>query len=221
MHRNKTDHLSIWKIKFDQIILAPWSPFKSTILDLKEILDEASAYVHTLNPSDKKQLKLAIEITAMATNCFDQTLNHFKTECGGETIMTPPPQNLEQSCLVFKNMQIAIEKTLNIAFFSNETLKKNEVEIDENNFSITFNGHTCELGNTIGFKILQYLHKHIETNVPVNDLITAVWGRNIVEGNTLQKTISALRAKLKKGGIKISIQSKAKQHYSMILNKVS
>ena len=220
MHKNKTDHLSIWKTKFDQIILAPWSPFKSTILDLKEILDEASAYVHTLNPSDKKQLKLAIEITTLATNCFDQTLNHFKTECSGETIMTPLPQNLEQSCLVFTNMQIAIVKILNIASFS-KTLTKNEVEIDENNFTVTFNGHTCELGNTIGFKIFQYLHKNIGANVPVNDLKNAVWGQHIIEENTLQKTISSLRKTLKDNCIEITIQSNIKGHYSMTLNEVS
>ena len=219
MRTNKTDPLTSWKNKFDQIILTPWSPFKSTLQDLNAILNEVSGYVSTLSSNDQKQLKLAMEITNLATICFDETLNHFPDECGGETIITPPPQNLEQSLLVLENMQIAILKFLYPTHLSNENLPRNELEIDENTFTVTFDGHSCHLGNKNIFKILQHLNKHIATNVPVKELKTAVWGQRKVLDSTLQRTISDLRNKLKEDGVKITIQAKIKGHYSMTLNK--
>jgi hypothetical protein len=221
MRTNKTDPLTSWKNKFDQLILAPWSPFKSTLKDLNDILNEASDYVSTLNPNDQKQLKLTIEIINLATICFDETLNHFPTECSGETIITPPPQNLEQSLLVLEKMQIVILKLLYPYASSNENLAKNKVEINENTFTVTFDGHSCHLGNKNIFKILQHLNKHIATNVPVKELKTAVWGQLRIQDNTLQKTISDLRNKLKEDGVKITIQSNIKGHYSLTLNEVS
>lgn len=213
MSKNKTDPLTSWKNKFDQIFLTPWSPFKSTILDLIEIVDDAKAYVETLENIDHKQKKLGIKITELAIDYFDKTLVYFKKEFDYLTeTQVPTPQNLPQAFLILKNMSAKLTLIYNNSFHKAPVLQ-DELEIDEGEFSISFKGLTCNLGNTIQFKIFCCLNKQLGKNVPINDLMNAVWGQD-TERNTINKQISLLRKSLSK--IKdVVIESNENNTYSM------
>jgi DNA-binding response OmpR family regulator len=90
---------------------------------------------------------------------------------------------------------------------------QDELEIDEGEFSISFKGLTCNLGNTIRFKIFCCLNKQLGKNVPINDLMNAVWDQD-TERNTINKQISLLRKSLSK--IKdVVIESNGNNTYSM------
>ena len=214
MRTNKTDPLTSWKNKFDQIILAPWSPFKSTILDLIDKVDEALAYVKTLENIDQNQKKLGIKIAELAIVNIEKTLVHFEKEFDYLTeTQVPTPQNLPQACLILKNMSAKLTLIYNNSFHKAPVLQ-DELEIDEGEFSISFKGLTCNLGNTTQFKIFCCLNKQLGKNVPINDLMNAVWGDRHIERNTINKQISLLRKSLSK--IKdIVIESNENNTYSM------
>lgn len=214
MRTNKTDPLTSWKIKFDQLILAPWSPFKSTLLDLIEKVDEALAYVKTLENIDQNQKELGIKIAELVIVNIEKTLVHFEKEFDYLTeTQVPTPQNILQACLILKTMRAKLTLIYNNSFHKAPVLQ-DELEIDEEEFSISFKGLTCNLGNTIQFKIFCYLNKQLGKNVPINDLMNAVWDDQHVERNTINKQISLLRKILSK--IKdVVIESNENNTYSM------
>ena len=213
MRINKTDPIYEWKTKFDQIIFAPWSPFKSSIFDLIGNVDEANAYVETLENTDHKQKKLGIKITELAIIHIKKTLKYFEKEFDYLTeTQVPTPQNLPQACLILKNMSAKLTLIYNNSFHKAPVLQ-DELEIDEGEFSISFKGLTCNLGNTIRFKIFCCLNKQLGKNVPINDLMNAVWDQD-TERNTINKQISLLRKSLSK--IKdVVIESNENNTYSM------
>lgn len=214
MRTNKTAPLTSWKIKFDQLTLAPWSPFKSTLLDLIEKVDEALAYVKTLENIDQNQKELGIKIAELAVVNIEKTLKHFEKELDYLTeAQVPTPQNIPQACLILKTMLAKLILIYNNSFHKAPVLQ-DELEIDEEEFSISFKGLTCNLGNTIKFKIFCYLNKQLGKNVPINDLMNAVWDDRHIERNTINKQISLLRKILSK--IKdVVIESNENNTYSM------
>jgi hypothetical protein len=212
MSKNKNDPLKVWRDMFNPI-LAPWSPFKSSILDLIGNVDEAKAYVETLENTDHNQKELGIKITELAIIHIERTLKYFENEFDYliET-QIPIPQNLPQACLILKNMSAKLTLIYNNSFHKAPVLQ-DELEIDEGEFSISFKGLTCNLGNTIRFKIFCCLNKQLGKNVPINDLMNAVWDQD-TERNTINKQISLLRKSLSK--IKdVVIESNGNNTYSM------
>ena len=124
----------------------------------------------------------------------------------------PIPQNLPQACLILKNMSAILTLIYNNSFRKAPVLQ-DELEIDEGEFSISFKGLTCNLGNTTQFKIFCCLNKELGKNVPINHLMNAVWGQD-TERNTINKQISLLRKSLSK--IKdVVIESNENNTYSM------
>jgi len=214
MRTNKTAPLTSWKIKFDQLTLTPWSPFKSTLLDLIEKVDEALAYVKTLENIDQNQKELGIKIAELAVVNIEKTLKHFEKELDYLTeTQVPTPQNIPQACLILKTIRAKLTLIYNNSFHKAPVLQ-DELEIDEGEFSISFKGLTCNLGNTIQFKIFCYLNKQLGKNVPINDLMNAVWDDRHIERNTINKQISLLRKILSK--IKdVVIESNENNTYSM------
>ena len=212
MSKNKNDPLKIWKDIFNPI-LAPWSPFKSSIFDLIGNADEAKAYVETLENTDHNQKELGIKITELAIIHIERTLVHFEKEFDYLTeTQVPTPQNLPQACLILKNLSARLTLIYNNSFHKAPVLQ-DELEIDEGEFSISFKGLTCNLGNTTQFKIFCCLNKQLGKNVPINHLMNAVWGQD-TERNTINKQISLLRKSLSK--IKdVVIESNENNTYSM------
>ena len=212
MSKNKNDPLKVWKDIFNPI-LAPWSPFKSSIFDLIGNVDEALAYVKTLENIDQNQKELGIKIAELAIIHIERTLVHFEKEFDYLTeTQIPIPQNLPQACLILKNLSARLTLIYNNSFHKAPVLQ-DELEIDEGEFSISFKGLTCNLGNTIRFKIFCCLNKQLGKNVPINDLMNAVWGQD-TERNTINKQISLLRKSLSK--IKdVVIESNENNTYSM------
>jgi len=212
MSKNKNDPLKVWKDIFNPI-LAPWSPFKSSIFDLIGNVDEAKAYVETLENTDHNQKELGIKITELAIIHIERTLVHFEKEFDYLTeTQVPTPQNLPQACLILKNLSARLTLIYNNSFHKAPVLQ-DELEIDEGEFSISFKGLTCNLGNTTQFKIFCCLNKQLGKNVPINHLMNAVWGQD-TERNTINKQISLLRKSLSK--IKdVVIESNENNTYSM------
>jgi hypothetical protein len=212
MSKNKNDPLKVWKDIFNPI-LAPWSPFKSSIFDLIGNVDEAKAYVETLENTDHNQKELGIKITELAIIHIERTLVHFEKEFDYLTeTQVPTPQNLPQACLILKNLSARLTLIYNNSFHEAPVLQ-DELEIDEGEFSISFKGLTCNLGNTTQFKIFCCLNKQLGKNVPINHLMNAVWGQD-TERNTINKQISLLRKSLSK--IKdVVIESNENNTYSM------
>jgi hypothetical protein len=212
MSKNKNDPLKVWKDIFNPI-LAPWSPFKSSIFDLIGNVDEALAYVKTLENIDQNQKELGIKIAELAIIHIKRTLVHFEKEFDYLTeTQVPIPQNLPQACLILKNLSAKLTLIYNNSFHKAPVLQ-DELEIDEGEFSISFKGLTCNLGNTTQFKIFCCLNKQLGKNVPINHLMNAVWGQD-TERNTINKQISLLRKSLSK--IKdVVIESNENNTYSM------
>ena len=212
MSKNKNDPLKVWKDIFNPI-LAPWSPFKSSIFDLIGNVDEALAYVKTLENIDQNQKELGIKIAELAIIHIERTLVHFEKEFDYLTeTQVPTPQNLPQACLILKNLSARLTLIYNNSFHKAPVLQ-DELEIDEGEFSISFKGLTCNLGNTTQFKIFCCLNKQLGKNVPINHLMNAVWGQD-TERNTINKQISLLRKSLSK--IKdVVIESNENNTYSM------
>jgi hypothetical protein len=182
-------------------------------LDLIGNVDEAKAYVETLENTDHNQKELGIKITELAIIHIERTLKYFENEFDYliET-QIPIPQNLPQACLILKNMSAKLTLIYNNSFHKAPVLQ-DELEIDEGEFSISFKGLTCNLGNTIRFKIFCCLNKQLGKNVPINDLMNAVWDQD-TERNTINKQISLLRKSLSK--IKdVVIESNGNNTYSM------
>ena len=213
MSKNKNDPLKVWKDIFNPI-LAPWSPFKSSIFDLIGNVDEALAYVKTLENIDQNQKELGIKITELAIIHIERTLVHFEKEFDYLTeTQVPTPQNLPQACLILKNLSARLTLIYNNSFHK-ALVVQDELEIDEGEFSISFNGLTCNLGNTIQFKIFCYLNKQLGKNIPINELKKAIWGDRKTARNSINKQISLLRKKLSK--IKdVVIESNENNTYSM------
>jgi hypothetical protein len=213
MSKTNNDPLKVWIDMFNQN-LTPWCPFKSSILNLIECVDEAKTYVETLESMDQNQKKLGIKITELTIDGIDKTLMHFKKECDYLVgTQVPIPQNLQQACLILKNMSAKLTLIYNDSFHKTPVVQ-DELEVDEDKFSISFNGLTCNLGNTIQFKIFCYLHSHFGKNIRISDLINAVWGDRGIQRNSINKQISLLRNKLSK--IKdIVIESNENNTYSM------
>ena len=212
MSKNKNDPLKVWKDIFNPI-LAPWSPFKSSIFDLIGNVDEALAYVKTLENIDQNQKELGIKIAELAIIHIERTLVHFEKEFDYLTeTQVPTPQNIPQACLILKTMRAKLTLIYNNSFHKAPVLQ-DELEIDEGEFSISFKGLTCNLGNTTQFKIFCCLNKELGKNVPINHLMNAVWGQD-TERNTINKQISLLRKSLSK--IKdVVIESNENNTYSM------
>jgi hypothetical protein len=94
------------------------------------------------------------------------------------------------------------------------------VEFDDDLFEARVNGKACPLGNTREYALLKRLARRPGTFVSVNDLRRDVWGDEETEKNTVQRTVSNLRRKLRDAGITgAEIDGKQPGSYRLVLQK--
>jgi hypothetical protein len=84
-------------------------------------------------------------------------------------------------------------------------------------FTIEYGGRECPLGNTMEFALFERLSQRPGIYLSISVLINEVWtGRN-PETNTIQKTVSTLKKKLRDAGMEsLTIDGSNKGHYSLI-----
>jgi len=88
--------------------------------------------------------------------------------------------------------------------------------IDRGTFTVRWRGKTCRLDNTKPFRLLVRFARRPGLYVPMNLLFVSVWPEQDPERNTVQKTASNLRKKLKDAGMGDLIGSQH-DHYALEL----
>lgn len=86
---------------------------------------------------------------------------------------------------------------------------------DSDTFSVRFDGKECELGNTREFALFARLIRSPGIYLSTQTLSDDVWGSEGAQKNTIQRTISNLRRKLSKQGMRIAIDGRNKGHYKI------
>lgn len=89
--------------------------------------------------------------------------------------------------------------------------------VDRGTFAVRWRGKTCGLGHTKEFLLIEYLHRKAGRFVPTIDLMEEVWEGDTPEQNTIQKTVSNLRRKLKDAGMGDLTIKPERGHYALIL----
>jgi DNA-binding response OmpR family regulator len=90
--------------------------------------------------------------------------------------------------------------------------------VDRDTFCVRYAGRELPLGNTREFALLERLAHKPKHFVSYSDLSDDVWGRDDVETNTIQRTVSNLRRKLRQSGMEsIIIDGRTRGHYALRL----
>lgn len=76
-----------------------------------------------------------------------------------------------------------------------------QLKVDRDTFTVHYNGKACELRNTREFHLLERLNRRPGIFVSNSVLAADVWNDDQVEKNTIQRTVSNLRRRLKESGI--------------------
>lgn len=90
--------------------------------------------------------------------------------------------------------------------------------LDTETFEACWGEKCCFLGNTIEFRLLQRLNHRPSLFVSINALRASVWNDDDTEKNTIQRTASNLRRRLREAGLEnVQIDGSQKDHYRLIL----
>jgi hypothetical protein len=88
--------------------------------------------------------------------------------------------------------------------------------IDRQAFTMAWNGKTYTFKNTKEFSILAYLARNFDRWVPYRHLLSEIWQDTQVEANTVHKTISNLRTRLRGlGNTDLEIDGSNPNHYRL------
>jgi hypothetical protein len=91
------------------------------------------------------------------------------------------------------------------------------LEVDPDRFEARLGRRRCELGNTMEFRLLAWLAGRPGAYVSVEDLAEHVWGDDRTEKNTIQRTVSNLRRRLRAAGIDgLDIDGRQPGHYRLL-----
>jgi hypothetical protein len=90
--------------------------------------------------------------------------------------------------------------------------------LDEETFEAHYGKAACFLGNTMEFHVLARLIRSTGRFVAVNSLRDDVWPHGEAEKNTIQRTVSNLRRRLREAGIDVIIDGSQKDYYRLILS---
>lgn len=87
---------------------------------------------------------------------------------------------------------------------------------DREKFSVRYKGMECVLGHTREFLLVERLMRRVGIYVSIGTLSDDVWGDDGVQKNTIQRTASNLRRKLRESGLEaIGIDGSNKGHYGI------
>jgi hypothetical protein len=91
--------------------------------------------------------------------------------------------------------------------------------LDETTFAAHFGTSTCFLGNGLEFALLARLNQRPGDFVSVETLIDDVWDDDQTAKNTVQRTVSNLRRRLREAGItQVTIDGCQRNHYRLVIS---
>ncbi|MFM7165230.1 MAG: winged helix-turn-helix domain-containing protein, partial [Planctomycetaceae bacterium] len=95
-----------------------------------------------------------------------------------------------------------------------------QLVFDDGTFTVAYGSTSCELRNTKEYALLKRLASAPGTYLSNEKLRESVWRDEEIGKNTIQRTVSNLRRKLREQGIaRIVIDGKKnKDHYALILS---
>lgn len=104
------------------------------------------------------------------------------------------------------------------AGFMPELANTKTLEIDEQTFSVSYQGHQCNLGNSMEFKLLARLYQSKGKYVMYDTLRASVWENEFTEKNAIQRVKSNLVRALSDSGIDvIQIDGSQRNCYKLTL----
>jgi hypothetical protein len=90
--------------------------------------------------------------------------------------------------------------------------------VDRESFTARLGEHSCFLGNTVEFRLLERLNRRPGLFLSIETLRASVWNDKHLAKNTIQRTVCNLRRKLRDAGLTgVSIDGMQKGHYQLIL----
>lgn len=93
--------------------------------------------------------------------------------------------------------------------------------VDDETFAIWHGGKECRLGNTVEFRAIQRLARKPGRFVSIDALLESAWEGVVVNKNTVQKTMSNLRRKLRTAGVEgIEIDGSERDHYALKISAI-
>lgn len=161
-----------------------------------------------------------------AENVFDLYKRHARSICSALSQI-----NIKHSALVISLdypanslLGVAVGRgeegggRRNVAVDASDPPSGKHVVLDPDQFSVVYGKHTCELRNTKEFALFERLHRRIGQYFPHKTLIDDVWEGCKIEKNTIQRTASNLRRKLREDGIPVIVDGTTNQgHYALKL----
>ncbi|MFO0804404.1 MAG: winged helix-turn-helix domain-containing protein [Gemmataceae bacterium] len=94
---------------------------------------------------------------------------------------------------------------------------ENRLVIDSERFEVRRGVATCFLGATKEFQLIERLHRARAVFLSLDTLREDVWEDSHTEKNTIQRTVSNLRRKLRENGVAgVAIEGKQKGHYRLV-----
>jgi hypothetical protein len=125
----------------------------------------------------------------------------------------PPNCLLSLACgqsLAQRGPPVSVSQTSNVA------PGPARLELDPDTFTARWGSHICYFGNTVELRLLERLNRRPGTFVSIEALRAAVWQNEHTEKNTIQRTVSNLRRRLRHAGITgIIIDGSQKDHYCL------
>lgn len=88
---------------------------------------------------------------------------------------------------------------------------------DRSTFTFHFGSGSCELGNSVEFKLIERLCRSPGVFIDTGTLMEDVWDGRVVQRNTIAKTACNLRRKLKESVAGIRIDGDQKDHYRLTM----
>lgn len=101
----------------------------------------------------------------------------------------------------------------------NLTHPKDRLQVDQEHFSVSFDGRTCFLGNSLGFRLLKRLARGPNVYLSYEDLLADVWDC-VRSDSAVRAVVKRLRDKLRRNGMSKladSLDGSVSGHYSLRL----
>jgi hypothetical protein len=239
----KTDPtLAAWR-ECLSCVIHPFLPMTATLHEMEDRLVAVSGFLESLGPGDKGQ---GVAVATMAVEYADKLLDHFGLWDGPPKVPAPTnltqARMMVDNVLFFVREQImlgqmarAVDENESVpgtgdpeAYAGNGDPEGEEADsdaapgsgglvVDRGTFSVRWHGKTCSLGHTKEFLFIEYLSRKTGRFFSVADLVDAVWEGDDTEPNTIQKTVSNLRKKLRQAEMgDLTIQAE-RGHYRLKL----
>lgn len=208
-----TDPLDYWREYLDPTPFLDdplWRP-GSTLMAVANKLAAVTTMLGTLDADHPDETEIGLGVANMAAAYGLAVLAAFGVVDGDEPV--PPILN-------FKMAQVGVGNLLRHVEFQIDLLRdavrqedaqndtapaapspSSGLVIDRDKFEISYKGKSCELGNTLSFRLLERFSQARGVFLTIKILIDDVWKGKEVSDEAVQRQVSILRDKLKNAGI--------------------